>query len=253
MSLVVASEITDTSLTPYVISLTLSASLSGLLFGYDTGVISGTLVAIRSDLGHALSISEKSAITAATTLGALIGALCAPIADRGRKKALGIANVLFITGALMQAVASTVGLMVAGRVVVGLGVGLASATAPLYIGELAPRALRGRLVTVNVLTCTGGQVVAYGVFTRAARLLTSADNQASERCCRTTRADGDGWSAWAPRLPSCRFCGSDICRKVVSQLFEAVRLADDSAHSASAQRPHPGDLDTAADLPSRYA
>lgn len=154
----------DTSLTPYVISLTLSASLSGLLFGYDTGVISGTLVAIRSDLGHTLSISEKSVITAATTLGALIGALCAPIADRGRKKALAIANVLFIAGALMQAVAGTVGLMVAGRVVVGLGVGLASATAPLYIGELAPRALRGRLVTVNVLTCTGGQVVAYGTF-----------------------------------------------------------------------------------------
>lgn len=196
-------------MTPYVVSLTLSASLSGLLFGYDTGVISGTLVAIRSDLGHALSISEKSAITAATTLGALVGALCAPIADRGRKKALAIANVLFIAGALMQAVAGTVGLMVAGRVVVGLGVGLASATAPLYIGELAPRALRGRLVTVNVLTCTGGQVVAYGAFRSCGCLyaIRRANSEVSERCCRTIKAGGDGWSAWAPYLRSYRLCG----------------------------------------------
>lgn len=158
----------DASLTPYVVSLTLCASLSGLLFGYDTGVISGTLVAIRSDLGHALSISEKSAITAATTFGALIGAFCTPIADRGRKKALSLANILFIAGALMQAVAGSVGMMVAGRVIVGLGVGLASATAPMYIAELAPSVLRGRLVTVNVLACTGGQVVAYGSFCGAA-------------------------------------------------------------------------------------
>ncbi|EJT45067.1 hypothetical protein A1Q1_06559 [Trichosporon asahii var. asahii CBS 2479] len=178
----------------------------------------GTLVAIRSDLGHALSISEKSVITAATTLGALIGALCAPIADRGRKKALAIANVLFIAGALMQAVAGTVGLMVAGRVVVGLGVGLASATAPLYIGELAPRALRGRLVTVNVLTCTGGQVVAYGI---GAML--------------QNHKGGWRWMVGLGALPA------------IVQILWLKFLPE------SPQRPRTGDFDSATDLSTRHA
>jgi SP family myo-inositol transporter-like MFS transporter 13 len=77
---------------------------------------------------------------------------------------LGIANVLFIVGALIQASAHTVPTMVFGRFVVGAGVGVASCVAPLYIGELAPTRQRGRLVTINAVACTLGQVVAYGGF-----------------------------------------------------------------------------------------
>lgn len=123
-------------------------------------------VSIGSDLGVELSTLQKEAITSATTLGALIGGGAAGLTSdyTGRKAVLLIANVVFIAGAMMQAAAHAVVPMVAGRFVIGLGVGLASCIAPLYIGELAPTRLRGRLVTVNAVACTLGQVIAYGSF-----------------------------------------------------------------------------------------
>ena len=119
---------------------------------------------IGTDLGTQLSTWQKEAITSSTTLGALLGGLAAgAVSDFvGRKGVLGAANVVFILGALLQAAAGTVNAMVFGRFVVGLGVGLASCIAPLYIGELAPTRMRGRLVTINAVACTLGQVVAYG-------------------------------------------------------------------------------------------
>ncbi|GMK54291.1 hypothetical protein CspeluHIS016_0108770 [Cutaneotrichosporon spelunceum] len=153
------------TVTPFVRGLVGAAAISGLLFGYDTGVISGTLVVIGTDLGAALTTHQKEAITSATTLGALFGSLGAgALSDaRGRKGVLFLANVVFIVGALLQAAAHAVSTMVVGRFVVGLGVGLASCIAPLYIGELAPTRMRGRLVTVNAVVCTFGQVVAYAI------------------------------------------------------------------------------------------
>lgn len=106
---------------------------------------------------------QKEVITSATTLGALLGGLASgALSDlKGRKAVLSLANVVFIAGALLQAASSSVPSMVLGRFVVGLGVGLASCIAPLYIGELAPTRMRGRLVTVNSVVTTFGQVVAY--------------------------------------------------------------------------------------------
>jgi SP family myo-inositol transporter-like MFS transporter 13 len=120
-------------------------------------------VVIGADLGAELTTLQKEAITSATTLGALLGGLGAgALSDaRGRKGVLFLANIVFIVGALLQAGAHAVSTMVVGRFVVGLGVGLASCIAPLYIGELAPTRMRGRLVTVNAVVCTFGQVVAY--------------------------------------------------------------------------------------------
>lgn len=76
---------------------------------------------------------------------------------------IAIANVVFVVGAVIQAACHGVAVMIVGRVVVGLGVGLASMIVPLWIGELAPTRLRGRLVTVNVVFITLGQVIAYGL------------------------------------------------------------------------------------------
>ncbi|CAE6450150.1 unnamed protein product [Rhizoctonia solani] len=134
--------------------------------GYDTGVISGALVTIGSDLGpEQLSNGQKEFITSATTLGALIGGLVGGIISDfvGRKPVLAAANVIFIGGAVGQAVCHTVAAMIGGRFLIGLGVGLAACMAPLFIGELSPTRLRGRLVTVNSAFITGGQVVAYGI------------------------------------------------------------------------------------------
>ncbi|BEJ11126.1 hypothetical protein CspHIS471_0105480 [Cutaneotrichosporon sp. HIS471] len=155
----------EDTVTPFVWALVCAAAISGLLFGYDTGVISGTLVVIGTDLGAELTTHQKEAITSATTLGALFGGLGAgALSDaRGRKGVLFLANIVFIVGALLQAAAHAVSTMVVGRFIVGLGVGLASCIAPLYIGELSPTRMRGRLVTVNAVVCTFGQVVAYTI------------------------------------------------------------------------------------------
>ncbi|KAI9892277.1 MAG: hypothetical protein M1814_001736 [Vezdaea aestivalis] len=152
------------SLGPFIWTLTLSAGLSGLLFGYDTGVISSTLVTIGSDLsGRQLSTFDKSIITSCTSLFALISSpISGILADRfGRKKVILIADTLFIGGALWQALSGTVWSMVGGRSLVGLAIGSASLVTPLYISELAPSTFRGRLVTVAVLNITLGQVISY--------------------------------------------------------------------------------------------
>ncbi|KAH7350921.1 general substrate transporter [Rhexocercosporidium sp. MPI-PUGE-AT-0058] len=149
----------------FVWLLTFSAGISGLLFGYDTGVISATLVSINSSLGHPLTTLDKSLITSATALFALlVSPVSGILADRlGRKKVVLLADLAFILGAVVQAVASTVPVMIAGRSVVGVAVGAGSFAAPLYISELSPAPFRGRLMTLNVLFITVGQVVAYVV------------------------------------------------------------------------------------------
>jgi SP family myo-inositol transporter-like MFS transporter 13 len=144
--------------------LTLSAGLSGLLFGYDTGVISSTLVTIGTDLsGHALTSLDKGLITAITSILALIAApFTGYFADRyGRKAVISVPAILFIVGAIIQAAADAVWTMVLGRALIGLAVGVASGASPLYITELSPAELRGRLVTIQSLFVTGGQVIAY--------------------------------------------------------------------------------------------
>jgi SP family myo-inositol transporter-like MFS transporter 13 len=148
----------------FVWLLTFSAGISGLLFGYDTGVISAMLVSIGTSLSQRpLSTLDKSLITASTSLFALlISPVSGTLADRfGRKKVILLADILFILGATMQASAMTVFGMVIGRSIVGLAVGAASFVVPLYIAELAPAKFRGRLVTLNILFVTSGQVVAY--------------------------------------------------------------------------------------------
>ncbi|KAM3453722.1 hypothetical protein MY3296_003565 [Beauveria thailandica] len=150
----------------FVLLLTFAAGISGLLFGYDTGVISATLVSIGTALsGRPLSSLDKSIITSATALFALIASpISSILADRlGRRRVILCADVLFVVGAVLQAVSSTVALMVVGRCMVGAGVGAASFVVPLYIAEVAPARHRGRLVTTNVMLITAGQVVAYVV------------------------------------------------------------------------------------------
>ncbi|KAK0499128.1 general substrate transporter [Armillaria luteobubalina] len=150
----------------FVWTLVLCATVSGLLFGYDTGVISGALVTIGSDLGpEQLSNGQKEFITSATTLGALLGGFVAgAVSDWiGRRPVLAISDIIFIGGAIAQAVCHDVWSMIGGRFLLGIGVGLASCIAPLYIQELSPTRLRGRMVVMNVVAITLGQVIAYGI------------------------------------------------------------------------------------------
>lgn len=121
------------------------------------------MVSINASLGRPLTTLDKSLITSATALFALfVSPISGVIADSlGRRRVVLLADVAFVLGAVLQAVSSSVPAMIAGRSVVGLAVGAGSFVAPLYIAELAPAPFRGRLMTLNVLFITVGQVVAY--------------------------------------------------------------------------------------------
>ena len=134
---------------------------SGGLFGYDQGVISGALHGIKARFSLSPLIVEV--VTSWVTLGALFGALAGgELADRiGRKRAVLIAGALFTLGSLVQSLAPDTLILVAGRLIVGAGVGVAAVAAPLYAAELAPTSLRGRFVSAYQLAITVGIFLAY--------------------------------------------------------------------------------------------
>lgn len=136
-------------------------SVAGILFGYDQGVISGALRGIEDSFK--VSTTTTEIITSWVTLGALVGALVAGVtADKiGRKKALLLAGGLFVVGAIVEGVAPSTEILVAGRLVVGFAVGIASVAAPLYAAEMAPAHLRGRFVSGYQLGITFGIFLAY--------------------------------------------------------------------------------------------
>ena len=137
------------------------SALAGLLFGYDTGVISGAILFVRKDF--LLSTFEEEVVVAAVLLGAVAGATFGgKLADAfGRRKLLIQVAILFIVGAIGTALAPSPTLLAIGRVVVGVAIGIASFTAPLYISEVSPPAIRGKLVSLNQLMITLGIVVSY--------------------------------------------------------------------------------------------
>ncbi|RAH71870.1 general substrate transporter [Aspergillus aculeatinus CBS 121060] len=161
-----ATSVADIPITWFVWLVAFTASIAGMLFGYDTGIISGVLVVLHDDLnGRPTSSSEQEMITSLCSGGAFIGAIFAGnTADRwGRKMAIYLGCVLFVVGSVLQAAAYTIAQMAVGRVVVGLGVGSAAMVVPLYIAEIAPARARGRLIGLNNMSITGGQVISYAV------------------------------------------------------------------------------------------
>ncbi|CAO1614803.1 unnamed protein product [Jaminaea pallidilutea] len=153
----------DEVLTPYLVKVALLAGCSGLLFGYDTGMAAGVLVAVKSELGHPLSAGEQELVVSATTAGAILGSLLGGKAADwlGRKKVIVITALLFLLGSLEQTASQDVAQLVLGRLIVGVAVGQAASVVPMYLAEVAPTKLRGRIVGSNTLLVTGGQVLAY--------------------------------------------------------------------------------------------
>ncbi|XP_047180478.1 inositol transporter 1-like isoform X1 [Vigna umbellata] len=157
---------------PFILGLTAVAGIGGMLFGYDTGVISGALLYIKDDF-EAVRQSNflQETIVSMAIAGAIVGAATGGWINDvyGRKKATLIADVIFILGAIGMAAAADPTVLILGRLLVGLGVGVASVTAPVYIAEASPSEIRGSLVSTNVLMITGGQFLSYLVnlaFTR---------------------------------------------------------------------------------------
>ncbi|MGD8213580.1 sugar porter family MFS transporter [Aestuariimicrobium sp. Y1814] len=142
------------------------ATLGGVLFGFDTGVISGALPFMRlssDEGGLALSTLDESLVTATLLVGAAFGALVGGrFSDRyGRRHNLLVLAVIFLLGALGTALAPNVATMLVARVVLGLAVGGASATVPVFLAEIAPKKHRGTIVAVDQLMIVSGQLLAY--------------------------------------------------------------------------------------------
>jgi len=138
-------------------------ALGGVLFGYDTGVISGALLFIPNDFK--LTPFLQGAIVAGLLLGAMIGAAFAGrLSDRlGRRRLIIIAAVVFTLGALLAALAPTVWVLIAARVIIGLGVGSAALVVPLYLSEIAPTEVRGAITSLNHMMIVCGILAAFVV------------------------------------------------------------------------------------------
>ncbi|MCW2549706.1 MAG: sugar porter family transporter [Mycobacterium sp.] len=137
-------------------------ALGGLLFGYDTGVISGALLFIGKDF-HNLTSFDKELLTSMLLIGAMIGALAAgKVADQvGRRPTVLGTAAVFVAGVMLAAFSPSYGVLVGARVIIGLAVGSASMVVPLYIGEMVPPRIRGALVSFNQLAITSGILASY--------------------------------------------------------------------------------------------
>ena len=153
----------QTTNTGFVLIAAVFAALGGLLFGYDTGVISGALIFIKSQF-H-LSIFHQELVVSVVLIGASAGALSGGrLADAfGRRCMLLVTALIFVAGAIVCALASALGVLVAGRIIVGLGIGLSCSTVPVYISEVSPAEARGWQVSLFQLAITVGILAAYVV------------------------------------------------------------------------------------------
>lgn len=145
----------------YLGIICLVASLGGLLFGFDMAVISGVLPFVQKQFG--LSPFQEGWFVSSALVGCILGvAFSGDLSDRlGRKKLLFLSSVLFLFSAVGCSVATSLNWLIAARLIGGLGVGIASIVVPLYLSEISPAAIRGRLVTCYQLAITAGILLAY--------------------------------------------------------------------------------------------
>ncbi|WP_448855557.1 sugar porter family MFS transporter [Corynebacterium camporealensis] len=145
----------------YVKVVAATAALGGLLFGYDTGVMSGALLFIGPEFD--MTAHQEGWVTSMLLVGAAIGALCAGrIAEGlGRRRTLIAGGVIFVVGSIWCALATSVVSLGAARTFLGLAVGGVSIVSPMYIAEMVPANVRGRLVSLNTLAIVVGQLLAY--------------------------------------------------------------------------------------------
>ena len=147
--------------TTFVYVAALFAALGGLLFGYDTGVISGALIFIKREFGLTTTAEEivVSGVLLGATIGAIVGGKAADLF--GRRRVLFVTAAIFGIGALASAAAPSPPILIVSRVILGLAIGLASTNVPVYLSEVAPPHARGWIVSLFQLAVTVGIVVAY--------------------------------------------------------------------------------------------
>lgn len=145
----------------YVVFLSIVAALGGILFGYDTAVISGTTADVTAQFG--LSEMSKGWYVGCALIGSIIGVACAGMLSDylGRKKTMLIAAVLFSVSAIGCCLCAGFNDLVVYRIIGGLGIGIVSIVSPIYISEISPAKIRGTMVSLYQLAVTMGLLLAY--------------------------------------------------------------------------------------------
>jgi SP family xylose:H+ symportor-like MFS transporter len=147
----------------YVMLVCMVAALGGLLFGYDTGVINGAIGPLEKHFS--LDANWKGWATGCALVGCAIGAAAAGVLSDwlGRKKVLIASAILFFVSAVGTALPKSITTFIIYRIIGGLGVGAASMSSPMYIAEISPARIRGRMVSVNQFAIVSGFLVVYFV------------------------------------------------------------------------------------------
>ncbi len=147
----------------YVMLVCMVAALGGLLFGYDTGVINGAIGPLEEHFN--LDANWKGWATGCALVGCAIGAAAAGVLSDwlGRKKVLILSAILFFISAVGTALPKSITAFIIFRIIGGLGVGAASMSSPMYIAEISPARIRGRMVSVNQFAIVSGFLVVYFV------------------------------------------------------------------------------------------
>ncbi len=150
-------------LTGFIIVASTVAAVGGILFGFDTGIISGAILFIAKQ--WQLSSGQAEFATSSVLIGAIVGAMAGGVlGDRlGRRMSIIGATLLFLAGTVIVSVATGMTAFVIGRLLIGAAIGVASFMVPLYISEMAPASIRGGMVSLNQLAVTVGILVSYGV------------------------------------------------------------------------------------------
>ena len=147
----------------YVMLICMVAALGGLLFGYDTGVINGAIGPLKTHFS--LDANWAGWATGCALVGCAIGAAAAGVLSDwlGRKKVLILSAILFFISAVGTALPKSITAFIIYRIIGGLGVGAASMSSPMYIAEISPARIRGRMVSVNQFAIVSGFLVVYFV------------------------------------------------------------------------------------------
>lgn len=170
LSQITSTTINDIDSLPYnfnlrTILILIGATVGGLLFGYDTGVISGVLINLKANDLNLSDLTDwhKEIITSITSIGSFLGSILAfPLADKyGRKMSMSICCIIFILAALWMGFSITINLLIIGRFIVGIAIGISAQCVPIYLTEISPARIRATILTLNSIAIAGGQLLAY--------------------------------------------------------------------------------------------
>ena len=205
------------------------SAMGGLLFGYDWVVIGGAKPFYEEYFGIGGQPVMQGLAMSTALVGCLIGAMVAgAAADRwGRKPLLTVSAVLFTVSAIGTGLFSDFWLFNIARFVGGMGIGVASALSPMYIAEVSPAAIRGRMVSLNQMTIVLGILAAQIVNMLLARDTSMADNQA------WNIAWGWRWMFWAETIPAALFLVMSLFIPE-SPVFLRLKAASTPQHSEQA-------------------